>query len=229
MLRKNPRDERFGAPTAAYDTSLQAEYSSDEGGSDSPGEGSGRADGMTVTRGQGGITTAREGRGQSVIDAQSSFDGKFDAAQDLVIQGSISGEIVCRGLLTVEREATAKARIDARDAHIHGRVEGDIVCSGRLVLASTATISGTIKAAALVVEEGATVRGSVETSANPTMDSIGGTVSRGARKVAAMEEKASDPAPSQNGGTAAARWTGRREVPSFALVQPDDRGTLERT
>ena len=227
MLRKTPRDERFGAPTA-YENELQAEYSNDPGSSDSAGEGSGRADGMTITRGQGGTTAAREGRGQSVIDAQSSFDGKFDAAQDLVIQGSISGEIVCRGLLTVEREATAKARIDARDAHIHGRIEGDIVCSGRLVLASTATVSGTIKAAALVVEEGATVRGSVETSANPTMDSIGGTVSRAARKPVAVEEKAGEAASSANGGTAAARWTGRREVPSFALVQPDDRGSLER-
>ena len=59
----------------------------------------------------------------SVIDAASSFDGKFEAAGDLVVEGAISGEILCRGQLTVEKDATARARIDSRDAYIVGRVE----------------------------------------------------------------------------------------------------------
>ena len=79
-------------------------------------------------------------------------------------EGTISGEVICRGLFTVEREANARVRVQARDAHIQGRFEGDVVCTGRLLLSATAHVTGTMKAAVLVVEEGATVSGNVDTT-----------------------------------------------------------------
>ncbi|HMO97257.1 MAG TPA: polymer-forming cytoskeletal protein, partial [Tepidiformaceae bacterium] len=99
----------------------------------------------------------------SLVDRHSSFDGRYETDHDLRVQGSISGEVVCRGLLTIEHEASARARIHARDAHIRGRLEGDIVCSGKLLLAATAVVTGTLKAPVLVVEEGASLSGSVDT------------------------------------------------------------------
>ena len=45
-----------------------------------------------------------------------------------------------------------------------GTCDGDIVCSGRLVLAGSAVVNGTIKAATFVVEEGATITGTVQTT-----------------------------------------------------------------
>jgi hypothetical protein len=36
-------------------------------------------------------------RGQSVVDAHSTFDGRYETDQDLRVEGTISGEVVCRG------------------------------------------------------------------------------------------------------------------------------------
>ena len=71
--------------------------------------------------------------------------------------------------MTIEKDAIARAKLQARDATIRGRIEGDIVCSGRLDLATTAVIHGTIKAGLLAVEEGATVQGSVEVGNPPAI------------------------------------------------------------
>jgi|GEM_PF-1835244 len=143
-------------------------------------------------------------RTQSVIDRHSSFDGQFETEHDLRVEGTISGEVICRGLFSVEREATARVRVQARDAHILGRFEGDVTCTGKLLLAATAHVSGTMRASVLVVEEGATVSGTVDT-----------TQSAGVRPA---------PAPAKNGEREpAAPRQARRDLPSFAIVASDER------
>jgi cytoskeletal protein CcmA (bactofilin family) len=156
----------------------------------------------------------RSERAASVIDASSTFDGHYEAGDDLVILGTASGEIICRGKLTIEKEANVKAKIQAHESHVLGRVEGDIVCSGRLLLSSSATVTGTVKAAALVVEEGATIRGNVETASIGSSDVLP-SVSRSARRSSADGESAA-------GGTTG-RWNRSREAPNFAVVASDDR------
>ncbi len=160
--------------------------------------------------------------GQSVIDANSIFDGRYEAAQDLVVFGSLSGEVVCRGLFRVEPNATAKAKVETRDAHIRGVFEGDIVCSGRLVVASTASISGTVKTAALVVEEGAQIKGTIETTTlTPVaITPITELAARPAKAVPPRREASE--AVSADAATTPS-WRRARESASFAIVASDDR------
>jgi cytoskeletal protein CcmA (bactofilin family) len=169
-----------------------------------------------VTRNPATATTATSA---SVVDATASFDGHFEAAQDFVVMGTVSGEIVCKGVLTIEQNATAKARIEAREATIRGRVDGDVVCSGRLLIASTAHVTGTIKAGALVVEDGASIRGNIETASAAT-----GEGELPAPRAPRKAERA-DEASAAAGGSG--RWTRSRDVPTFALVSSDDRNNAE--
>ncbi len=145
---------------------------------------------------------------ETVLEAGAAFDGTFSTEQDLRVRGRISGEVSCKGRFTVERDAVANARIEARDAEIRGEVTGDLVCSGRLQLSPSAVVRGTIRAGALIVEEGASLSGSVETV---PAGHEGGIVTRSSRSTAPapVEQEAAPPKP-------------RREVPSFALVQSDD-------
>ena len=99
---------------------------------------------------------------ESVIDADTSFDGHFETRNDLRVRGSISGEIVCWGLLTIEKPAISEARIDARSVVVHGTMHGDIACEGRLWLGSTAEVTATVRAGSLVIEHGAMLNGPVE-------------------------------------------------------------------
>jgi cytoskeletal protein CcmA (bactofilin family) len=159
----------------------------------------------------------RNERAPSVIDAASTFDGRYEAGDDLVILGTASGEIICRGKMTIEKEANIKAKIQAHEAHVLGRVEGDIICSGRLLLSSSATVTGTLKAAALIVEEGATIRGTVETA------SVASTEVLGAVSRTASRRQAADSEPGIGGSGSSGRWNRAREAPNFAVVPNEDR------
>lgn len=166
-----------------------------------------------------------QAKSESLVDRHSSFDGRYETDQDLRIEGTISGEVVCRGVLTIENEASARARIHARDAHIRGRLEGDVVCTGKLLLASTAVVTGTLKAPVLVVEEGASLSGSIDTT-----QKAGDIVSRSSKAATpATEEAAATPAreaASASGSSSSTR--SRRKVPSFALVSSEAGATAER-
>lgn len=168
---------------------------------------------------QGGPgATEQPVRSESVIDRHSSFDGRFETEHDLRVEGTISGEVVCRGLFTVDREATARARVQARDAHIQGHLEGDVVCSGKLLLSSTANVTGTLKASLLVVEEGATVSGTVDTT---QAGSVSSRASASTPKAAA----ANGDEPREPGTVTR---NSRRDLPSFAIVASDERAAGDR-
>lgn len=142
-------------------------------------------------------------RSESTIDRHSSFDGRFETEQDLRIEGAVSGEVICRGMLTLEKDAAARARIHAREATIKGRVEGDVVCTARLTITSTAVVTGTIRAPILVVEEGASISGNVDTT------------QKSSDLVTRSTARTSEAVPAETPARA------RREAPSFALVSSD--------
>lgn len=158
-------------------------------------------------------------RTESVIDRHSSFDGRFETEHDMRVEGTISGEVICRGLFTVEREATARCRVQARDAHIQGHLEGDVVCTGKLLLSSTANVTGTLKASLLVVEEGATVSGTVDTT------QAGSVSSRSASASASKAAAANGDEPREAGTVTR---NSRRDLPSFAIVASDERAAGDR-
>src|SRR5690606_1321393 len=138
QIKKTQRDERYTDLTSAYadQSGTPDEYTVNQ---PRPGARGPQHDAEAEAR--------QPARQESVVDAESTFDGKYETARDLRILGHVSGEIVCRGLLTIEQDASAKAKIQARDVQVRGRVEGDLVCSGRLTITSTGVVSGTIKVA----------------------------------------------------------------------------------
>lgn len=224
QLKKSPRDVRYPDSVTRYENeSFGVEPSDDytefqpEHTQQRPNRGTAAAQTSDDDRATG------EARSESLVDRHSSFDGRYETDHDLRVEGSISGEVFCRGVLTIEREASARARIQARDAHIRGRLEGDIVCSGKLLLASTAVVTGTLKATTLVVEEGASLSGTVDTTQKPAplAETARAAVATSAPKAAA------EPAPAREPAATAPR-NGRREVPSFAIVSSEERASGER-
>lgn len=155
----------------------------------------------------------------SLVDRQSSFDGQFRTEHDLRIEGSAAGQIHCGGMLTVERDATVKARVEARDLIVRGRIEGDVVCSGRALLTSTAAVIGSLKAATLVVEEGASLTATVEVipsapvAASPSAE----------RAPAASPEPAAVVTPPSAAEFSPRSNARTRAAPSFSLVSTEDR------
>lgn len=153
QLRKNGRDVRYQQENDAFTTHTTA---AEQSAHDAPA--------LRAPLESGAAPASEPTPAVSVIDRHASFDGRFESEHDLRIEGFLSGEVTCRGTLTVDREATAKVRAHAREGRIFGRFDGEIVCTGRLIIGASATVTGTLKAAALSVEEGATINAQIDTS-----------------------------------------------------------------
>lgn len=221
QLKKSPRDERY-PESGRYENESYGVEPSDSFAEFQPEASRPRPARQPMNgRAEGDDRAPGQTRSESLVDRHSSFDGRYETDHDLRVEGSISGEVVCRGLLTIEQEASARARIQANDAHIRGRLEGDIVCSGKLTLASTAVVTGTLKAPVLVVEEGASLSGSIDTT-----QKSGDIVSRSAPKAAPAPAAPAEDAPVAR--EAAVPRPARREVPSFALVSSEAGAAAER-
>lgn len=225
QLKKSPRDDRYPDSVTRYETESFGVEPGDDYGEFQPEALAPRRQREGVaTGGSGDERSPVETRSESLVDRHSSFDGRYETDHDLRVEGSISGEVFCRGVLTIEKDASARARIQAREAHVRGRLEGDIVCSGRLLLAATAVVTGTVKAATLVVEEGASLSGTVDT----TQKAVASEPIRAGAPAVAPKPAQENAMPSREPVVAGPRNGGRREVPSFAIVSSEERAAAER-
>jgi cytoskeletal protein CcmA (bactofilin family) len=80
------------------------------------------------------------------------YKGSRVSAAD--IDGSLSGEILCNGSLTIGDGAEIRANISADVVVIRGQVEGDVTAKERLELDAPARLLGNVAAPRLIVAEG---------------------------------------------------------------------------
>lgn len=95
------------------------------------------------------------------LGADDRLEGKLIIKSDLVVHGTIEGEVITTGDITIESPATVKARLECRNISVRGRVEGDVTANQRLRLAGSGTLQGNIRVHKLHVEDGATFNGSI--------------------------------------------------------------------
>lgn len=227
QLKKNPREGRYAEPRSHYEEEPMTEDTAEMDFVPEPA--ATRPQRRPELEAEAPARVATPARASSVVDAHSSFDGRYETEQDLRVEGTISGEVLCRGLFTIERDATGRAKIQAHDAEIRGRLDGDIVCTGRLLLTSTAVVVGTMTAGAIVVEEGASLSGKIETASLATATKAAPSPAPAAVSPSRITPiAAAEPVQDAVAPTPALTTRNRREVPSFALVSSDDRATLDR-
>lgn len=90
--------------------------------------------------------------------------GEISAAEDLVIDGTVRGTIRVPGhAIVIGPDADIKADVLGRVVEVHGRVDASIVASERAVLRSGSHVAGRVVSPRLVVEEGASVNGQLDT------------------------------------------------------------------
>ena len=78
---------------------------------------------------------------------------------DCLIGGTLEGEVVSEGTLTVAETGVVDAKIKATRLHIYGRVVGDVVCSEHLELHAGAKVYGNLESPKVVMEDGVSFEG----------------------------------------------------------------------
>jgi cytoskeletal protein CcmA (bactofilin family) len=106
--------------------------------------------------------------GQSTVSSGVKIKGSITFQREFVIDGSVQGKIKSDGVLTIGENGDIRGEIKSKSVTVYGKVHGNITAE-RCELKSSCTLEGDLKAARLMIEEGATFIGS---SQNPLVNSV---------------------------------------------------------
>lgn len=116
-----------------------------------------------------GVRSGRQRGGSAagpiVLGPNDSLKGTLKTENSVTVQGAVDGEIVAAGDVVVEQGGSVDAGITGRNVDIRGQVNGRVTSSERLSLSGSGTLEGDASAARLVVEDGATLNGSITMTA----------------------------------------------------------------
>ena len=103
---------------------------------------------------------------KNILSSDVEIKGSIKFQNELIIDGKIEGEIISNGILTVGENAEIRGEIKTKSVTVLGKVHGNITVDERCELKTRAQLIGDLKAARLMIEEGATFVGKSEVTPN---------------------------------------------------------------
>ncbi len=109
----------------------------------------------------GGVARQKPDTVETVVGPSVVVEGDFSSAGNILVKGTVCGNVKTGELLTVEEGAKILANVKARNAVISGEVKGNVRVEDRLELHQSSKIRGDIGCKTLVVAAGALIHGKV--------------------------------------------------------------------
>jgi cytoskeletal protein CcmA (bactofilin family) len=113
---------------------------------------------------------AKEEAQINIIAHGSRFEGKVTSPGSLRVDGQLNGDVSLTGDLVVGANGDITGNVDAQTVTVGGKVTGNITAKSKLVLENKAKIKGDIRAAKLVIDEGAIFDGKCDMSGEKRPD-----------------------------------------------------------
>lgn len=98
------------------------------------------------------------GREAAVIGRTTRVRGRVTGDGDLLVEGTVEGDVTLRGDLVVSEGASATSNVDAQGVTVNGALEGDVRARS-VVVGAGARLRGDVSAESFAVEEGADIAG----------------------------------------------------------------------
>jgi cytoskeletal protein CcmA (bactofilin family) len=95
----------------------------------------------------------------TLIGTGSVFEGRLAVSGPLSLSGTVIGNGVIAGLLSVATGAHWQGNVEADQAVVAGRITGDLTVDGKLEIGKSAVIRGAVRARVIAIAEGARVEG----------------------------------------------------------------------
>lgn len=103
-----------------------------------------------------------QGLSHNIIAQGTTIVGTISTDNDIRIDGTIEGDLRCKGKVVIGEQGSLKGNIECENAEIMGRINGELVITGLLSLKSTANIYGKIKTKVLSIEPEAQFSGTCD-------------------------------------------------------------------
>lgn len=91
----------------------------------------------------------------TLIAATTVVEGKVQTEGSIRIDGRLVGDVVAKSGAAIGLSGNVEGNISARNVSLAGKLKGSVTATEKLVLENKSVVKGEIKAARLVVDEGA--------------------------------------------------------------------------
>jgi cytoskeletal protein CcmA (bactofilin family) len=106
-------------------------------------------------------------RGGITLGPNDRLIGELHIDGDVRLAGTVQGEIHATGDVEVDDAAKVNASLAGGDINIRGIVSGPVTARKRLVVARSGSLTGDVRVARLVIQDGATFSGNVSMGPQP--------------------------------------------------------------
>ena len=91
----------------------------------------------------------------NLIGVGTVVDGKLRTPGNIRIDGKVNGEVIATQNVSVGISGEVEGMISAKNVTVGGKLRGNIIAQEKLVFENKSVIKGDIRAAKLVIDEGA--------------------------------------------------------------------------
>jgi cytoskeletal protein CcmA (bactofilin family) len=102
---------------------------------------------------------ARAAGSACVIGAKTTVKGEITGDEDVLVEGSVEGQVRISRDLRVSASGSVRANVEANAVIVSGEVVGDCTAAVRVDIQATGRLTGNIRAPKIVIAEGAVFRG----------------------------------------------------------------------
>lgn len=95
----------------------------------------------------------------TLIGAGTRFEGRLEVSGPMSLGGTIVGDGVINGALSIAQGGDWHGNVSAHSAVIAGRVSGDLIIDSKLEIGKSAVIQGRVQARVIAIADGALVDG----------------------------------------------------------------------
>ncbi|HHM23654.1 MAG TPA: polymer-forming cytoskeletal protein [Bacteroidetes bacterium] len=103
----------------------------------------------------------------TLIGKGALFEGNLTVQHSLRIDGKLKGNIQSTDSIIIGKEGEVEGEVHVKNAIIGGKVKGKVIATGKVTLESTAEFTGELRAAKLVIDEGAIFDGTSQMREKP--------------------------------------------------------------
>jgi cytoskeletal protein CcmA (bactofilin family) len=100
----------------------------------------------------------------NMIAAGTTMEGKIRTSGSIRVDGKVIGEVVASEALAVGQTGEIEGNVTAKNVTVAGRIRGSMNVAEKAVFEGKAVIKGDLRAARLVIDEGAIFDGKVSMS-----------------------------------------------------------------
>ncbi|MFA5420582.1 MAG: polymer-forming cytoskeletal protein [Patescibacteria group bacterium] len=96
---------------------------------------------------------------ETIIGESVLVKGNFESNGNIIINGSLEGDIKTKGAVLVGEKSKINANIAAEEMIVKGKINGNLTIGGYLAIGGSAIITGDIECSQISIDKGAEIKG----------------------------------------------------------------------